>query len=62
MKAIVYDEKQRKANEAAAALPGNADIYDVSLVLTDKTSPLYARFRLARPVQASCVPRMASSP
>lgn len=43
MKAIVYDEKQRKANEAAAALPGNADIYDVSLVLTDKTSPLYGK-------------------
>lgn len=43
MHEIAYDEKQREANEAAKALEGNSDLDDVSLVLTDKTSPLYGK-------------------
>ena len=43
MQSLSFDEKQREANEEAKALPGNADIYDVSLVLTDKTSPLFGK-------------------
>ena len=40
---LVYDEKQREANEHARDLPGNADCYDVSIVLPDRTSPLFGK-------------------
>ena len=43
MQSLSFNEKQREANKEAKALPGNADIYDVSLVLTDKTSPLFGK-------------------
>ena len=40
---LAFDEKQREANEHAKACPGNADRYDVSLVLPDRTSPLFGK-------------------
>lgn len=43
MSAIRYDEDQRKANTKAKDHPGNADAYDVSLVLPSRTSSLAGR-------------------
>ena len=43
MPSIRYDEDQRTANAEAKDHPGNADAYDVSLVLPSRTSPLAGR-------------------
>lgn len=43
MTALSYDEDQRKTNDHAKGLPGNADCYDVSLVLPDRAHPLRGR-------------------
>jgi lysophospholipase L1-like esterase len=40
MDAYAYDEWQRKANEEVKDHPGNADAYDVSLVIPDRQHPL----------------------
>ena len=40
MDAYAYDEWQRKANEEVEDHPGNADAYDVSLVIPDRQHPL----------------------